>query len=271
MGACVLCGKSAGLFHSLHKNCYQQYQAHTKRLVENLTVDLTTLPAEQLADKIHQQVESLPFVTEARARTLVRVLELFAEQHLQSRQDMQQYADSWPAILSSLQPDKDLFIDSAFLARQQNIAALTALSHGVLPACNATQNATLMSKNETLWWHFDEAGISPLTAPTKQKKWSVANQLMDNLVKKQQQPALNVHQEKGWMLSVTNQRLLFISNAQDQSIHYRDIYSATPIEGGVQVQCKQQRAMPQFISCEDERLLYLLIRHARNQGRPGKS
>lgn len=264
MGACLLCGKSAGFLHSLHKNCYQQYHTETELLVDRVATELNALPAEQLATNINHKVESLPFVTEARARTLVRALELFTEKHLRSKSGMQKYADSWPNLLAHLQPDKTLFIDPAFLSRQQNLAALSALSQGMLPNCNVGENALILAENETLWWRFDDAGIGQLPVPLAEKKWSVANQLIDNLMPKKQKRVARSNQDYGtWILSVTNQRLLFISNNEDQSISHRDIYSVTPIEGGIKVQCKQQKAMPQFVRCEDERLLYLLIRHAQ--------
>jgi hypothetical protein len=264
MGACVLCGKSAGLLHSLHKNCYQQYHAETELLVDNLANQLNTSAAEQLAANITIQVESLPFVTEARARTLVRALELFAKKHLHSKPGMQKYADAWPSLLACLELDKDLFIDPKFLSRQQNLAALSALSQGVLPACNVGENALLLAENETLWWRFDEAGLGQLLPPSEEKKWSVATQLIDNLLPKKQKRVVSNDQDYGsWVLSVTNQRLLFICNAENQMIRHQDIYSVTPVDGGVKVQCKQQKAMPQFVRCEDERLLYLLIRHAQ--------
>lgn len=264
MGACVLCGKSAGLLHSLHQKCYQQYQSETDGLVDVFASALVTQSSQQLAEKINQQVESLPFVTEARSRTLVRALEKFTETHLHSKQGMQKYADTWPALLSNLQPNEALFIDPTFLVRQQNFAALSALSQGELPRCNVGENATVLSENESLWWRFDDARINQLSAPVSEKKWSVATQLIDNLMpKKKKRDTNSMIDDERWMLSVTNQRLLFMSDQEDQSIRHRDIYSVTPIKGGIKLQAKQEQAMPQFIRCEDERLLYLLIRHAQ--------
>ena len=262
MGACVLCGKSAGLLHSLHKNCYQQYQSETDLLVDVLVTRLNSLPIEQLTKEIHQQVEALSFVSEARSRTLVRSLEKFAEAHLQSKQGMQKYADTWPALLTHLQPDESLFIDPAFIARQQNFTALSALARGELPVCNVGENATILRDKESLWWRFDDASIYHLSAPTKEKKWSVASQLMNNMLPKKQKQDVCVADAK-WMLSVTNQRLLFMSDEEDLSIGYQDVYSVTPFDGGIKLQQKQEQAMPQLIRCEDERLLFLLIRYAQ--------
>lgn len=262
MGACVLCGKSAGLLHSLHKNCYQQYQAETDKLVDVLASELSTLSSEQLTTKIHQQVEALPFVSEARARTLVRSLEKFTETHLHAKQDMQKYADAWPALLANLQPDESLFIDATFIARQQNFTAFSALARGELPTCNVGENATILRDKESLWWRFDDASIHYLSAPKEEKKWSVATQLINNMMPKKQKQVGYVSDTQ-WMLSVTNQRLLFMSDEEDLSISYQEVYSVTPIEGGIKLQCKQEQAMPQLIRCEDEKLLFLLIRYAQ--------
>ena len=102
MGACILCGKSAGLFYSLHKNCYQLYQSSLAPIINTLDSCVSIEPATDLAQQLHAHVEQFEFTAEAKQRILVRALEAFSKQAFSQEITMRRSSSAWVSLLEIL-------------------------------------------------------------------------------------------------------------------------------------------------------------------------
>lgn len=261
MGACILCGKSAGFFYALHKNCYQHYQTVVTGLVELLEQQLATQPLANVCARMRTQVDALEFTAEASQRCYVKALEQYAALPKQPLQALPVTAN-WLACIQMLALDEHMFVDPTLVQRQRNLPALRSLQAGQLPQFEATEQvapATLESQ-ETIWWVFRSGDLEQKNPA--QKNWSIVAQLIDNLrPSKVNLVSQSLAQGTLWLTDMA----IHIVPEQGVSAHnsvridYADIYSCTPASGGVSVQLKHSTAVAQALHCEDGRLLYQFI------------
>ncbi len=260
MGACVLCGKSAGFFYALHKNCYQRYQAVVTSMVELLEQQLaTTHQLDSICAQMCAQVDALNFTSEASQRCHVKALEKFAGLPTQPLKHMA-VAENWLALMTMLALDESLFVDPHLVQRQRNLPALRSLQAGQLPQFEHNKQAfpgTLMQQ-EVIWWQFKNCDLGQ--KKPQQRDWSIVSQLIDNLrPSKSNLVEQSLAQGSLWL---TNVAIYIVSEQDLVTIEYTDIYSCTPASGGVSLQLKQRSSVAQSLYCEDGRLLYQFILEA---------
>ena len=268
MGACVLCGKDAGIFRVLHKNCYQDYLNQTDNIVEEiLQLRDNQIEVESLAARLIDYPGTKQFTQEARERTLVKALEKFASSHLKSKSDICQLHTVWTDLLRELALKEALFLDANFLTQQFNLPAVAALYQDALPQdqINSQHETNIdLAPNESLWWCFEKVELILPNAKSATKQWSVAQHLIKTWLPRNKEQTLDVHQAKELQLWISDQRLLLQNQDETISLQHASIYSVTPREQGVTLQLKDAQALPQHIQCEDGRLLYLLVKHAQS-------
>jgi len=266
MGACILCGKSAGLFYSLHKNCFEKYNGTDQTIAEYLLEDLGRVESVKLAQKINYLLTNLEFASEARQRTLNRGLEYFSKHHVEKNKNLPFEIAAWIALLYELSPDESLFVNKYFIAQQQNLIAMQALQANQLPDCNYNPaNFTIVFRdNEALWWCFDNSYVEQLKPVKHNRQWSVVTQVIDGLFRKKQKQSLERKNLGEGKVLITNQRVYFESDENCVSTEYANIYSCTPVENGVCLQSTQLTSIPQAYYCEDGRLLYGFVKYAQN-------
>ena len=264
MGACILCGKSAGPFYSLHKNCYRKYDQSKHELATLLCDGLSSDSASSLANKVNHYLADCDFTPEAQKRTLNRALEYFYNHHIDVKQLTSSDINAWLELLDELSLDSSLFVNSHFLTQQYNLHALKQLSDQCLPDSNRhPANYTIdMREQEVLWWCFDDGEIQQEVVPRDNREWSVITQLLDSVMNKRKKTLQTSSLAKGKLL-VTNQRIYFESDDIKQELDHQQIYSYTPVNNGVRLQSKQANSTAQAYLCEDARLLYAYIQHAR--------
>ena len=269
MGVCVLCGKSAGLFYSLHKKCYQRFQSSADPIVNLLASKLGDEPVSQLAQQLHEQIHSFAFVGEAQQRTLVRGLEAFSNQEFERKDNITASSSAWVELLEYLSIDESLFLNPSFIGQQKMLPNVQSLHAGQLPAsnCNADQFPGERQVNEELWWHFSGVRYEQLQPRTQKRQWSVIAQILSSaLPNKRKQPALQRKEIGQGDLWFTNQRMCFAGEKEVVSIAFGNIQVITPEYNGVTLQYSELATMPQTFRCEQGQLLYHFLQYVQKVG-----
>ncbi len=261
MGACILCGKYAGLFYSLHKNCFEKYNASDQLIAGHLIDGLANTESALLAKTITAEIEKYEFSAEAQQRTLNRSLEYFAKNNinLANAPDIH----SWIEVLNELAPNESLFVNKHFISQQLNLPAMQALQRQQLPEsnCNPSSFSINLRENEQLWWCFNKSSTEQLKPRQNKRQWSVVMQLVESLLPKKNKQSLERESVGEGKLLVTNQRICFEKDEQSVFTEYQNIYSCTPVSDGIRLQSKELSAIPCTYYCEDGRLLYAFIKH----------
>ena len=265
MGACVLCGKSAGLFYSLHKNCYQQFQSSTDPIVKLLTTQLKSAPVTELVQKSQTIVQQLEFVEEAQQRALVRALEAYAKQAFTRENFTVAESSAWVKFLEHLDIDRKLFLDPNFIIEQKNLPMQALLRKRELPAsnCNNMQLPFDLRANETLWWRFSDVQLEQLQPKNSKQHWSIALQILESVLPRKSKRAVEHKALGAGTLWLTSQRLYFEKEQEMNSIAYGEICALTPEFDGVTLQSNELQARPQTFRCEEGKLLYQFLRYAK--------
>jgi len=266
MGACILCGKSAGLFYSLHKKCFEKYNASEQVIADHLLNGLGKAEPALLANSISSEISKYEFVVEAQQRTLNRSLEYFSKHHVERNKSSSFDVSSWVEVLDKLAPNESLFVNKHFVAQQQNLLAMQALNDSQLPDgnCNPTNFSIQLRTGEQLWWCFNHGSMEQLRPVKNKRQWSVVRQLVESLMPKKNKQSLERESFGGGKLLVTNQRVCFENDENLVFTEYAEIYSCTPVSDGIRLQSTQLTAIPHTYFCEDGRLLYGFIKYAQH-------
>lgn len=265
MGSCILCGKSAGLFYSLHKACYQKFQSSTDPIVKLLHDRLSHDTATVLAKNLIRDIEQFNFVDEAQQRTLVRALEKFAKQEFEHKQQFTMSCSAWLDLLDHLSLDEKLFINPHFIAQQRALPQIKSLHEGELPTCNYKEEdfPEVLAADEQLWWCFSQARLNRLQPKKDKRQWSVIMQILQSALPSKHNSTLQSTQLGEGALWLTSKRLYFDSKEENFSIKYSEIFALTPEYDGVTLQLKELNSMPQTFHCQQGILLYQFVRHAQ--------
>ena len=269
MGACILCGKSAGLFYSLHKKCFKKYNDSNHQIANLISSGLGKQSTLTISEQIQQHIQSLSFTSEASARTLNRALEYFSKNHIDIHQLRETDISDWLELIDCLSPDESLFINTNFVAQQQNLFAVVSLLDNSFPDknCNSANFSIELNPNEQLWWCFDEAYVEQSQPIRDGAQWSIVRQIIKDVLpnKKQKQSFLTSRSDTGKLL-LTNQRIQFEAGNESSEVLHSEIFSCTPVSGGVKIQSTQAKSLPMTYACNDGRLLYLFIKKASESG-----
>ena len=266
MGACVLCGKSAGPFYSLHKKCYQRFQSSTDPIVNLLATKLGSASVPQLAQEITDHIDSFEFAAEARQRALVRGLEAFSSQEIERKDHIPESCSAWIELLEHLGLDESLFINPSFIAQQKALPTLRSLQAGELPVSNCVSNQFPgdILLNEELLWRFYPVHYEQLQPRSPKRQWSVIAQVLSSaLPNRRRQSILQKKEIDQGVLWLTNQRMLFEGPQENTTMDLSSIDAITPEFDGVTLQFRELTSMPQTFRCQQGQLLYRFLRHAQ--------
>ena len=266
MGACILCGKSAGLFYALHKDCFNKYDNSNNHISRILESGLGNKSAQNIAEQIWQHINEHSFTLEASRRTLNRSLEHFSKYTIEKSHLQNFDISAWLELLDCLSLEESLFINTNFIVQQQNLPAVLALSNNSFPESNSNPaNFSIeLNPDEQLWWCFDGAYLEQILTTNSERQWSVVMQIVENFrIRKKQKNATKVEKSDKGKLLLTNQRIYFENGRECISASHEDIFSCTPIAGGVKIQTSESKALPQNYICEDGRLLFLFLSKAK--------
>ncbi len=264
MGACILCGKSAGLFYSLHKECFNRYDDSNQQIAELLTSSLGDKSTHIISEEIFQLIDNHSFTKEASSRTLNRSLEYFSKNHLNKSHLKDINISAWLELLDLMSPDESLFINSDFIVQQQNLPALLALTENKFPEmnCNPANFSLELQSDEQLYWCFEGAYEEQSVPLENNRQWSVVMQIFEGLrFKRKQKKSLCIEKSDVGKLLLTNQRIHFEGMNELSSVSLGNIYSCTPVAGGVRIQSREPQSLPKTYKCEDGRLLYMFLKN----------
>ena len=268
MAACILCGKSAGLFHALHKGCLEKYHQSDREIGELLLSRLGNTDCATLTAGIDRILTGYGFKKAARQRTLVRALEFFPKKYIDKNPAIDVAA--WINFLKAQPFDERLLLNKHFVVQQENLPALQSLRRNKLPKVNGrpADFPTQLRAQESLWWCFNHASMLALSPAAPRRQWSVIRQLVDGLLAGKPKPSLPPAPVATGKILLTSQRLHFTAARRAAIIiEYANIYSCTPVADGVRIQIKLPQALPETYLCEDGRLLYQFLHYAREQRR----
>ena len=267
MGACILCGKSAGFFYSLHKDCFKRYQASDEALVKILGQQLNVSSCSQLVQKLQSQIADYNFSEEASQRTLIRALEKFSKENIENLSD--QSYQVWLSLLNELSLDESLFLNKGFILQQENYALVKSLRNGILPVCNANPAnfSVELHNNEIMWWCFSSCHIEQMEPKKNQAKWSVLKQIVNNTMPSKKKELFEPNELGEGKIWLTNQNLYYESYDGVNIIDYKNINAYTPTKNGIRLQLNDLQARPKTFYCEDGRLLFEFIHLAINKAK----
>ncbi len=255
MARCVLCGRSAGLFYRLHKGCYAEHQALSEQLYKTLSDQIGRQSADDLASALQRSLLRHNFLVEPAKRALVRALEKYAEQQLNS-ESPNAVLQAWSDLLLALALPEKLFLTPNFVSQQTALLGLKSLSQEQMPALNipADRFTEELAEGEELLYYFPQASLQHTQVQTAQ--WSLARQFFRGLLGNRTQSAVQTKQQTAIDLWVSNQCLYVRGEKQRLDIKFEHIFSLTPQPDGVMIQSRLADAKPVILQDVNGRLLY---------------
>lgn len=267
MGKCVVCNKSAGPFHELHKACLSTYQDARKCLREKLA-DLV-----KAADISSQTIEALYACKPSNQFSSAHFKELFTKYwsehaalivkesslNLIAAKNLLFIADEFNLT------DKD--VDDFLYTRLSNFEHLDRINQekasekfiGLVP------DSIKFDEGEYIIWQFENTDKSEQEKYSQQKSWTILNSLFDNMIMKSRYKALDVRVEESGNLIVTNQGLYYLHRDSVKETKFTDVHSITPMKHGIRIQAIQKSATPDTYITGDGRYTYALLQYAQGK------
>ena len=264
MAKCVVCSKSAGPFHSLHKSCLPSYQDTRRSLREKFSdyitaEEFTTDAVETLrACKLSENFSEVHFkelfvkIWQEQAKLTVKD----SSPHLLNAKKLVQLADGFDLS------DKD--VEEYLYTRLYNVGYLELLQKK--QSLNISLEVPVgieLDGNEAIVWKFERTTKHEQQRFSQEKQWTVFNSVLNTSLLKKRYKELAVTSEESGILLVTNQGLHYQHNSTVIRTRFSEIYSITPMKNGVRIQASTSGAMPDTYVTGDGRFTYALLQYAQ--------
>ena len=267
MGKCVVCNKSAGPFHELHKACLSTYQNTRKCLREKLADSVNS------AEISSQAIEDLHACKSSNQFSSTHFKELFSkywQEHavlivkesslnLVAAKNLLHIADEFMIT------DKD--VDDFLYTRLSNFKHLNRI-YQEKPAekyIGHVPEGIEFKENEYIIWQFEDTDKSKQENYSQQKPWTILNSLLDNMFMKSRYKTLDVRVEESGKLIVTNQGLFYLYKDSVIETKFSDVHSITPMKHGIRIQATQKDATADTYITGDGRFTYALLQYAQGK------
>ena len=266
MGKCVVCSKSAGPFHQLHKKCLPAYQGARKCLQESVSacLEVGNLNSELISNI--QSCKPRENFSEIQFKELV--VEAWQKQAKQIVKDPTLDVVS-AKVLVNIASEFEIGNDDVedyLLVRLSNIEHLDHFqrNQAIEEISVEVPSGVELAQNESIVWEFNDTSKAEQQRYSQEKEWTVFRTVMNNALFKKRYKDLAISTEEAGTLVVTNQGL-FYKNKQDVShTKYSEIYSITPMKNGVRVQATNRDSMPETYVTGDGRFTYTLLQHVQD-------
>jgi len=261
---CVVCSKSSGPFHSLHKTCLPEYQNTRKCLRETFTDYIAA--AEFSADSYN----SLNACKPSDQFSQIHFKELF----IKAWQEEAKLAikDAAPNLLTAKKlvdlaekfdvDDED--VDGYLFTRLSNVEHLERIQNKKPLDVSLDAPAGIeLSSSEAIVWKFKKISKNEQERFSQEKQWTVVKSVLNNVLMKSRYKELAISTEEAGMLVVTNQGLHYKKDQAVRSTRFSEIHSVTPMKHGVRIQASTIGAMPDTYVTGDGRFTYALLQYAQ--------
>jgi hypothetical protein len=261
---CVVCSKSAGPFHSLHKACLSTYQ-DTRGCLRKKLADYITAEAFSI-----NLIETLNACKPSEKFSKLHFKELFIKTWREEAKLTTK--DSSPNLLTA---KKLVHLAEAFDVSDEDVGEylLTRLSC-VEHLDRLKTNKPLESKfdvpagielwaSESIIWIFKPTAKQEQQRFSQEKQWTVFSSVSSAILMKKRYKELAVKSEKSGMLLVTNQGIHYQYNSAVTQTKYSEIHSITPMKNGVRIQANTKGAMPDTYVTGDGQFTYALLQYAQ--------
>lgn len=267
MSKCVVCNKSAGPFHELHKACLSTYQDTRKSLREKLAVIVNS------AEISPQAIEALYACKSSNQFSNSHFKELFIkywQEHaalivkesslnLVASKNLLHIADEFKLT------DKD--VDDFLYTRLSNFEHLDRIyqEKTIKEYIGHTPEGVELNENEKVIWNFEDTDKTEQEKFSQAKQWTILNSLLDNMFMKSRYKTLDVRVVESGKLIVTNQGLHYLHRGSVKETKYSDVHSITPMKHGIRIQATQKNASPDTYITGDGRFTYALLLYAQGE------
>ena len=268
MAKCVVCSKSAGPFHSLHKACLSTYQ-DTRRCLREKFSDYIT--SDEFSEDVSADI--IDILNDCRS------LEKFSKPHFKElfikvwqEQAKRTIKGSSPDLLTAKKlvhladgfKINDDDVEEYLYTRLFNVEYLELLQNK--ESFNVSLEAPMgieLNNDESIVWKFKQITKQEQQRYSHEKQWTVFNSVLNSTLMKKRYKGLAVKSEKSGVLLVTNQGLHYQHNNAVTQIKFSDIHSITPMKNGIRVQARTKGAMPDTYVTGDGRFTYALLQYAQ--------
>lgn len=264
MAKCVVCSKSAGPFHSLHKVCLATYQDTRKCLREKIPEYISSNETSaDIVESLNACKSSEKFSTSHFKELFVKTWQEQAEltvknssPHLSAANKLVQLADGFDV--------NDNDVDGYLYTRLFNVEHLDRLQNKKPLNVNLEMPADIeLGSDESLVWEFKQTTKQAQQRYSQEKQWTVFSSVLSNVLMKKRYKELAVKNHESGQLVVTNQGLHYRHNNTVTKTKYSEIHSITPMKNGIRIQANTTGAMPDTYITGDGRFTYALLQYAQ--------
>lgn len=265
MGKCVVCGKSAGPFYSLHKSCLSVYQGVRKCLHDAFfdCIDSAEYFFDPV-DTIRACKPSKKFSKSQFKKLVIKAWEKQAElvfkdslANLAATKHLLQIADEFGIN------NED--VEDYLLVRLSNAEYFDRIRNNqpVNKQFEHVPEGIELEQYEFVIWEFSDASKTEQQRFSQEKQWVVLSSLLNNILMKKRPKELAIKTQKSGILLITNQGFYYKNNENITRTKFTEIHSITPMKNGVRIQANLKGAMPATYVTGDGRFTYALLQYAQ--------
>ncbi len=265
MSKCIVCSKSAGPFHSLHKACLPVYQ-NTRKCLENKFSDCIAS-----ADSSSDVVVTIQSCNPSKQFSVTLFKVLVSKAWFKQAELVIKDSSLNLAATKVLLRIADGFginnqdIDDYLLVRLSNVEQLQRLQNNQpIDKCFEDISEEIeLEQHEAIVWKFSDTARTEQQRYSQEKQWTVFSTVLSNIMMKKRYKELAVKIEESGTLLVTNQGLHYKNNKTILQTKFSEIHSITPMKNGVRIQANLRGAMPDTYVTGDGRFTYALLQYAQ--------
>ena len=265
MANCIVCGKAAGPFNTLHKTCLSIYRNTETYLQEKFSLGIQE-PADlsEAIEAIENCKPSTPFSDSLFKELLIKVWSNHADQCVKSASLNSAAANNLINLaghfdLHGSDEGKDL------LNRLANIETLERLQLNKPIQTNVVSipEQIVLSDEEKMIWRFEDIARAEQQRYSQEKTWTVLRSVLDNTLLKSRYKQLATKTDEAGELFLTNHALYYLKNNKVLQTKFINIHSVTPIKQGIRIQATTRGATPETYITGDGRFAYAMLQYAR--------
>jgi len=209
---CVVCSKSAGPFHSLHKACLPDYQNTRKCLRENLAEYIAQESSLDKAATLHVCKPSDQFSSEHFKELFIKAWQEEAKHAVKDAELNLSTAKKLVHVAELFDVD-DSDVDGYLYTRLSNVEFLEKINNKKPLGVNLdTPVGIELGSSESIVWEFKKILKNEQQRFSQEKQWTVLSSVMNSVLMRSRYKQLAEKTETAGLLVVTNRGLHYKYN-----------------------------------------------------------
>ncbi len=260
MPKCIVCNKSAGIFYSLHKSCYQIYEDTKKSLRQIVSTSFYTSDIDEVIEALYACRPKEIFSPYYYTKLLIHIWEEEAINITKSFNSSEHQASCLLQIAEKLGIEqKD--VETSLFGRLEHIKYIQEIQNNNLISKTFDEKFDELEfdEDEKITWVFNNAGLEEERRYSQEKSYSIFKTVLDSTLLRSRYKTLSTYREDAGRLIVTNKNLYYLKNNKQDQIEIQNIYSVTPMRDGIKIQSKSRNSMPKTFITGDGRFTYCLL------------